>query len=189
MLEATGGYEQPLVGAMHKAAIALSVIEPSRVRAFARAKGLRAKSDPIDAAVIAAFGHAIKPPATSPPSARQQRLASMVLRRRQLLDHVSMEANRSAHYQEPLLQAQARALLKLLREQVRQCDLAIAEILAQDPLLTARAARLREVPGVGAVTAATLVAEMPELGTLRDEALPHWPGAGCRCVAHCTWPP
>jgi transposase len=169
VLEATGGYEQPLVRSLHNAGIALSVVEPARVRAFARAKGLRAKTDPIDAAALQAFGEAIAPAPTTAPSACQQRLGALVLRRRQLLDYVVMEANRCAHYCEALTRRQAAALLKALRNQISQCDQAIAAVIAEDETLAAKAARLQEVPGVGAVTATTLLAEMPELGTLRDE--------------------
>jgi transposase len=169
VLEATGGYEQPLVRSLHKAGIALSVMEPARVRAFARAKGLRAKTDPIDAAVLQAFGEAIHPAPTAAPSARQERLGELVLRRRQLLDHVVMEANRSAHYCDSLIRRQAAALLKALRNQIAQCDQAITALVTEDDTMAARAARLQEVPGVGAVTATTLLAEMPELGSLRDE--------------------
>lgn len=169
VVEATGGYEQGAVRALHGAGIALSVLEPSRVRAFARAKGLRAKSDPIDAAVLRAFGEAIKPAPTPAPSAQQQRLGEWVMRRRQLIESVVAEANRSAHYSDPLTRRQAAALLRMLRRQIAQCDEAITGLIAQDEAMAARAARLEQVPGVGLVTAATLLAEMPELGTLSDE--------------------
>lgn len=169
VLEATGGYEQPAVRALHAAAIALSVVEPGRVRAFARALGRHAKTDPIDAAVLSAFGRAVVLPATIPPSATQARLGEMVLRRRQLVEFTTAESNRSAHYTEALPRRQAAALLRTLRAQIATCEKAIAALLAADEALCARAARLQEVPGVGATTAATLLAEMPELGTLSDE--------------------
>lgn len=169
VLEATGGYEQPAVRALHAAAIALSVVEPGRVRAFARALGRHAKTDPIDAAVLSAFGRAVAPLATTPPSATQARLGELVLRRRQLVEFTTAESNRSAHYTEALPRRQAAALLRTLRAQIAACEKAIAALLAADEALCARAARLQEVPGVGATTAATLLAEMPELGSLSDE--------------------
>jgi transposase len=168
ILEATGGYEQGAVRALHGAGLALSVLEPSRVRAFARAMGLRAKSDPIDAGVLRAFGEAIAPLATPAPKAAQQRLAELVTRRRQLLESRTAESNRSAHYLEALARRQAAAVLRLLRRQIAQCEEAIAALICADAVLAARAARLQQVPGVGAITASTLLAEMPELGTLRD---------------------
>lgn len=168
VLEATGGYEQGAVRALHAAGISVSVLEPSRVRAFARAQGLRAKSDPIDAAVLRAFGAAIKPAPTPAPSAQEQRLGELVLRRRQLVEFVVAETNRSAHYRDALLRRQAAALLRTLRRQIAQCDGAITALIAQHETMAARAARLEQVPGVGFVTAATLLGEMPELGTLSD---------------------
>ncbi len=168
VLEATGGYEQPAVRALHAAGIALSVVEPGRVRAFARALGQRAKTDPIDAAVLSAFGRAVAPPPTAAPSAQQQRLGELVLRRRQLVEFVVAESNRAAHYTEKLPRKQSAALLRSLRGQIAACEKAIAAQIAEDETMKARAVRLQEVPGVGATTAATLLAEMPELGTLSD---------------------
>ena len=134
------------------------------------AKGLRAKTDPIDAAVLRAFGEALCPPATAAPTAPQQRLGELVLRRRQLLEFTTAEANRSAHYRDPLTRRQAAAALRMLRGQIAKCEAAIAALLAADPAMSARAARLQEVPGVAVITASTLLAEMPELGTLSDES-------------------
>jgi transposase len=170
VLEATGGYEQPAVRVLHAAGLALSVLQPARVRAFARAKGLRAKTDPIDAAVLRAFGEAICPPPTAAPTPTQERLGELTLRRRQLLEFTTAEANRSAHYRDPLPRRQAAAALRVLRRQIVQCEAAIAALLAADEALAARAARLQEVPGVATITASTLLAEMPELGTLSDES-------------------
>ncbi|MEI6351848.1 MAG: IS110 family transposase [Verrucomicrobiota bacterium] len=171
IMEATGGYEQPVVRALHAAGIALSVLEPSRVRAFARAKGLRAKTDPIDAAVLRAFGEALAPRLTTAPSAEQQQVGELVMRRRQLTESATCESNRAAHYTDPMARRQAAALMRLLRLQIAQCEKAIATLIANDPIMAPRAARLQEVPGVGAITAATLIAEMPELGSLRDEGV------------------
>ena len=169
VIEATGGYEQPAVRALHAAGLALSVVEPGRVRAFARALGQRAKTDPIDAAVLSAFGRAVAPAPTAAPSAPQQRLGELVRRRRQLVEFVVAESNRSVHYTDKLPRRQAAALLRTLRAQIAACEKAIAAQIAEDEAMQARATRLQEVPGVGATTAATLLAEMPELGTLSDE--------------------
>jgi len=169
VLEATGGYEQPAARALHAAGIALSILEPSRVRAFARAKGLRAKTDPIDAAVLRVFGEAIAPAPTPAPSELQQQLGEWVARRRQLVEFLVAETNRSAHYLQTAVRRQAATLLRSLRAQIARCDEAIATLIAQDQPTAARAARLQQVPGVGAVTAAVLLAEMPELGTLSNQ--------------------
>ena len=171
VLEASGGYERGLVRALHAAAVPVSVVEPGRVRAFARAKGHRAKTDPMDAAVLQAFGEALTPRPTAPETPQQQELAALALRRRQLLEFSTAEKNRSAHYDDALRRRQAKTLLALLERQIQQCDHALAALLRADEELTRKAARLQEVPGVGLVTATTLLAEMPELGTLSDAAV------------------
>jgi transposase len=169
IMEATGGYEQPAARCLHAAGIALSIVEPSRVRAFAHAKGRRAKTDPIDAAVLHDFGAAVSPPPAKPLSQGLLTLGELVTRRRQLTLATTCESNRSAHYEGAVARKQAAALLRLLREQIKTCEREIAKSIAQDADLAARAARLREVAGVGSVTVATLLADMPELGTLSDE--------------------
>jgi transposase len=168
ILEATGGYEAALVGALHAAGRTLSVITPSRARHFAGAKSEHAKTDPIDAGVLAAFGEAIAPAPTQPPSAAQTHLAALVGRRTQLVDTRTAEINRAAHYTEPLLRKQSRALLVLLERQIGQCERAIAAQIAAEQPMAERAARVQQVPGIGPVVAAVLQAQMPELGTLSD---------------------
>jgi transposase len=169
--EASGGYERAPVAALHQAAVPLSVVEAGRVRHFARAQGRRAKTDPIDARVLAQYGVALRPALTPPPTAQQERLEALDTRRRQLLDTLVAERNRSAHYTEALCCRQAQALLKALEKQKAQCEQAIARLIAADEKLQAKAHRLDAIPGVGATTAAVLLAGLPELGTLSDEAV------------------
>ena len=169
ILEASGGYEAALCTALHEAHCTLSIIQPGRVRHFASAKNRYAKTDRIDAAILAAFGAAIAPEATPPPSAAQRHLAELVRRRAQLMDMRTAELNRSAHYCDALLARQSRRLLALLARQIAQCDQAIAAQIAADETMKARGARLQQVPGIGPIVAAVLQAEMPELGSLNDE--------------------
>jgi transposase len=166
ILEATAGYEAALVRALHNAGQALSVIQPSRGRHFAHAKNERAKTDPIDAGVLAGFGEAIQPKPTAPPGAAQTHLAELVGRRAQLVETRTAELNRAAHYSDKLLCQQSRQLLKLLDGQVARCEKAIAAQIAAEPEMKARAARVQQLPGVGPVVAAVLQAQLPELGTL-----------------------
>lgn len=168
--EATGGYEQPAVRALHAAQVPVSIVEAGRVRHFAKAKGQRAKTDPIDAAVLSAYGRTFQPAATAAPTPQQARLAELSTRRRQLLTTLTAESNRCAHYLDPLALRQARDLRRLLAKQVAACDAALAEIIAADETLKVRAQRLDAIPGVGAVTAATVLAELPELGHISDAA-------------------
>jgi transposase len=168
--EATGGYEQPFVRVLHAAHIPVSIVEAGRVRHFAKAKGLRAKTDPIDAAVLSEYGRVLKPAATTAPTPQQARLAELSTRRLQLLTTLTAEGNRSAHYVDPLCVRQARQLRHLLEKQIAACDAALAEIIAADADLKAKAQRLDAIPGVGAVTAATVLAELPELGQISSPA-------------------
>ncbi len=167
--EATGGYEQPVVRALQAAKIPVSIIEAARVRYHARAQGQRAKTDPIDAAVLSSYGRTFKPLATLAASPQQQRLADLAQRRRQLIHARTAEHNRAEHYTDPLCVRQDRQLHKLLDQQIEQCDAAITALIAEDAGLARKAKRLQTIPGVGPVVAATVLAEMPELGTLNPQ--------------------
>lgn len=168
--EATGGYEKGVVAALHAAQVPASVVEAGRVRHYARALGQRAKTDPIDAPVLSAYGRAIQPPPTPAPTAQQTRLAELSTRRLQLIATRIAASNRAEHYAEKLCVRQARQLLRLLEKQIQECDCAITELIAADEKLQAQAERLDAIPGVGAVTAGTVLAEMPELGRISDAA-------------------
>lgn len=169
--EATGGYEQPVVRILHAASVPVSVVEAGRVRHFARAQGQRAKTDPIDAAVLSEYGRVFQPAATSAPTVQQARLAALSTRRLQLLQTRLAETNRAEHYLDKLCVRQARQLLRALEQQIEACDAAITELIAADEALQAKADRLDAIPGVGAVTAAAVLAELPELGGISDEAV------------------
>jgi transposase len=167
--EATGGYEQSVVRTLQAADIPVSIIEANRVRYFARAQGQRAKTDPIDAAVLTNYGVTFHPAATPAAAAQQQRLADLSQRRRQLIHTRTAEHNRAEHYTDPLCVRQARQLRKTLDKQIEQCDQAITALIAQDAVLAGKARRLTAIAGVGPVVAATVLAEMPELGTLNPQ--------------------
>ncbi len=168
--EATGGYEQPLVRVLQAANIPVSIVEAGRVRHFAKAKGLRAKTDPIDAAVLSEYGRAFKPAATIAPTPQQVRLAQVSTRRSQLLATLIAQTNRADHYTDTLCLRQSRQLIRALEKQIAQCDRALTEIIAADQALKTKAQRLDAIPGVGALTAATVLAELPELGALSNQA-------------------
>jgi transposase len=167
--EATGGYEQAVVRALQTAGIPVSIVEAGRVRYFARAHGQRAKTDPIDAAVLSAYGATFHPAATALASPQQQQLAELSQRRRQLIQLLVTERNHAEHYTDAFRLRQSRRLRKTLNQQIEQCDEAIATLIAQDAELARKAKRLDAIPGVGTVVAATMLAEMPELGTLTKQ--------------------
>lgn len=167
--EAIGGYEQPSVRVLHAVGVPVSIIEAGRVRYFARAQGQRAKTDPIDAAVLSAYGTTFQPAATPPASPQQQQLANLTQRRRQLLQLLTNERNHAEHYNDTFRRSQTRQLCRTLEKQIEQCDAAIACLIATNAQLAHKASRLKAIPGVGPVVAATVLAEMPELGTLNRQ--------------------
>jgi len=169
--ESTGNCHRALVSAAHAAGVALTVANPRQVRAFAEGLGRRAKTDPIDTQSLYDFGRLTEPKADRAPSAAQSALQDLVVARQQAVLERSTLQLQAAGYQLPLLKALARARLKVLSAQIAKIEAAIAKTLAAEEALAAQAARLAEVQGVGALTAATALALCPELGTLtRGEA-------------------
>jgi transposase len=168
--EATGGYEKSVVRALQAAHVPVAVVEAGRVRSFARAQGRRAKSDPIDAAVLAHYGKSIQPPFSAPPAPAQICLTELTGRRQQLMHMTVQERGHAEHYTDAFSRKQSRQLLALLQKQIEQCDRAIADLIQKDPVLAQKAGRLDQIPGVGPVVASTVLAEMPELGAVSDAA-------------------
>jgi transposase len=164
-VEATGGYEKVVVAALAGAGLPVVVVNPAQVRAFATALGKRAKTDPIDAAVIARFVEATRPQVRPLPSEETQLLADLVARRRQIVEMIGAERQR-------LKRATAQAaksinrLLKALEKELTSLDRDIDDNVRSSPAWAHAEDLLTSVPGVGNITARTLIAEMPELGTL-----------------------
>ena len=171
IVEASGGYEQMIARQLREAGFAVSIVDPARVRWFARSKGLRAKTDPIDAAVIREFGAVHRPAPTPAPSADQTRLVALVARRRQLVDMRTQESNHAEHYADAWICRQNKALLRSFDRQIAACDQAIAALLASNQPMRERRDRVQQVPGVGPVVAATLQAFLPELGSYSDQSI------------------
>ena len=170
LMEATGGYEMALVRQAQAAGLAVAVANPHQIRSFARAKGRLAKTDALDARVIAEFAAVMHPPALPPADAQREVLADLVARRRQLIEMLTAEKNR-------LQQAPARIAeliqehLQLLKSQLACVDTEIALTIDADPALAHRRAILTSVPGIGEITAAVILAELPELGTTGDKQI------------------
>lgn len=168
VLEATGGYEAGLVAALHQAQILCSVVLPGRVRAYAKAMGLHAKTDPIDAGLLSAYGHAAKPSPTPARSAHEQTFLETVRQRQQLVEMRTSLQNQAAHLRDGQAQKRHRLVLRALAVQIADCERQLAQLQAADPQLQQRSERLQQVTGVGPIIAATLLAEMPELGSLHS---------------------
>lgn len=170
VLEATGGYERAAAAALRAAGLPTTVINPRKARAFAVASGQAAKTDRIDARLLAEYGAAMHPEPQPAPDPATEQLAALVGRRRQLVAMRVAEGNRLAGLP-AAVQDDVRAHQTWLRERTAKLDGQIRAAVAMDRTLAARAALLQTVPGVGATTAATLVAELPELGTRTGKQL------------------
>ena len=165
-LEATGGLETAAVAQLHAAGLAVVVVNPAQVRSFALALGQRTKSDPIDAAVIAAFAAATRPQVRPLPDAQTRLLADLVARRRQILAMVGAEQNRLHRAGGTQTQKSIKRLLAALKRELASIDADMDGQIRKSPLWLVRQNLLTSVPGVGATTARTLLAELPELGSL-----------------------
>ncbi len=170
VLEATGGYERAIVAACTAAGLPVAVLNPAQVRAFARAIGRPAKSDPIDAGVLARFGARLEPVARPPDDAETQALAALVARRRQLLDMLGAERRRLPQAATTAVQQNLRAHIRWLDGRVDEVDDEIASAVQAHPRWQVQNTLLRSVPGIGPVVAHTLLAEFPELGQLDRRA-------------------
>ena len=164
--EATGGYERDVVAALHQAAIALTVLNPARVRFFARAQGQRAKTDPIDAQVLTAYGQALRPKPTPARSPVEQHLSEWVRRRKQLLEMLVAQRQQAEGLTLASLRRQAKRLISHLERALEQIQEQLKELCAQTPPLDRRVQTLQTITGVGTTTALAVLAELPELGTL-----------------------
>src|SRR3954465_11059878 len=165
VLEATGGLEGRPPAAPAAAGLPVAVVNPRRVRAFARATGRLAKTDRRDAATIARFAQAGRPPAGPPPDGATRRLGALVARRRQLLEMLVAERDRR-HAADPALHEGIDAHLRWLGEALDGIERDLDAAVRASPLWRAKEELLRSVPGVGPVSARTLLAQLPELGSL-----------------------
>lgn len=167
VVEATGGYERALVAACVTAGLAVAVVNPRQVRAFAQALGRTAKTDDIDANVLAEFGARVQPTARAISDRETQALAALVLRRRQLVEMIGMERRRLE--QAPPTGKITRDLrnhIRWLERRVEDVDDEIGTAIQASPAWRVQDDLLRSVPGIGPTTARTLLAELPELGRL-----------------------
>jgi transposase len=170
VLEATGGLEGPLVGAVAAAGLPVVVVNPRQVRDFAKATGRLAKTDTLDAAVLAHFAAAVQPAVRPLPDAATQGLAAVVTRRRQLVDMLTAERNRLSCA--PLgLRKELQAHIRWRERRIAGLDTELEHAIRTSPVWRAQEARLRSVPGIGPIVARTLLAQLPELGTLAPKPL------------------
>ena len=165
VLEASGGYERAVDAALVAVGLPAALVNPRQVRDFARSRNILAKTDRLDAWGLARFAAEVQPPLRPRPDAATQDLHSLATRRRQLLGMRVAEQQRRPQTV-PALRANVDAHLAWLTAALADLDAQLAAAIAADPRLCARAAWLQSIPGIGPVTCHTLLAELPELGTL-----------------------
>jgi transposase len=165
VLEATGGYETAVTAALVAAGLAVAVINPRQVRDFARATGQLAKSDALDARVLALFAARVQPPPRPLPDAVAQDVAALLARRRQLLEMRTAEQHRRPSLA-PRLRPALDAHVVWLSQQLTELDGELDRTLRDSPIWREKEDLLRSIPGIGPVVARTLLGELPELGTL-----------------------
>jgi transposase len=170
VMEATGGYQAPLVAALTLVDIAVAVVNPRQVRDFARATGMLAKTDALDAEVIARFGEALRPAPRLMPDAETQALQAVVMRRRQLVDMITAESNRLATALEPV-RRDIEEHISWMRRRLKDIDDDLYSALKKSPLWRVKEQILRSAPGIGRVTTCALVAQLPELGALNGRKI------------------
>jgi len=166
VLEATGGFETVVAAALAAAGLPLAVVNPRQIRDFARATGRLAKTDRLDAAVIARFAEAIRPEPRPVPTEEAQALGELVARRRQVVETMVAERNRRRHLTQPRLLKGVDRVLAVLQAQLSEIEADIDDAIRQTPAWRDKEDLLRTVPGIGPATARTLIAELPELGSL-----------------------
>jgi transposase len=170
VLEATGGYEMPVTGALAAAALPVVVVNPRHVRDFAKATGTLAKTDALDAQTLAHFAEVIQPAPRPLPDAQTHALAALVARRRQLVDMLTAEKNR-LRQASTQIRSSLHAHITWLERAIQEADTDVAETIRHSPLWREKDELLRSAPGVGPVFSTTMLATVPELGTLTHKQI------------------
>ena len=170
IVEATGGLELPVVAELYAAPLPVALTNPARVREFAKSIGQLAKTDKMDARLLARFGQAVQPPLYRLATPEEQHLSDLLLRRHQLIEMRTAEHNRLGTARAPV-RPHIEKHLDWLAQAMADLDTEIGDFMRQTPLWQRQDELLRSVPGVGRITAYTLLADLPELGTLNRKQI------------------
>jgi transposase len=165
VVEATGGYQRGVVEALFHAGLSVAVVNPARVRQFARACGLRAKTDKLDAQVLAEFGRRVQPRRYAGKNEAEKQLSALLVRRKQVEEMLKAEQNRLRTIS-PALRGSVERIIAVLKEEKKLLDEQIRELMNEQKAWHEQTEILGSAPGVGMVTTATLLAELPELGKM-----------------------
>ena len=164
VLEATGGYEMSLASELQAAELPVAVVNPRRIRDFAKAAGTMAKTDKLDARIIAGYGATFKPPPSGVVDGQSRKLRALVARRNQLVQMRTAENNRMEHAIDKVVARSVRAMIATLEKEIEKVQKQISDHIEQQPELKHKADILKSTPGIGDTTASMLVIELPELG-------------------------
>ena len=170
ILEATGGLEQPVAAALALAGLPVAVVNPRQVRDFAKAVGKLAKTDTLDAKVLAHFAEAVRPEPRPLQDEQAQLLSATLLRRRQIIAMITSEENRLPTAPRPI-RRRIEVHLRWLKQELKRTNEELEQIVQESPIWREKAALLRSVPGVGSTLSVTLLAELPELEHLNRKKL------------------
>jgi transposase len=165
VVEATGGYHRGVAQALFEAGLAVAVVNPARVRQFARACGILSKTDKLDAQVLAVFGQRVQPRRYESKSEGEQELSALLVRRRQVEEMLKAEQNRLRTISKNL-RGSVERMIACLKEEKKTMDAQIQEFMGNQEAWQEQTKILGSVPGVGMITTATLLAELPELGKM-----------------------
>ena len=166
VLEATGGFEITVAAGLAGAELPVAVVNPAQIRAFARAVGRLAKTDRLDASIIARFADQVRPVARPMASKEAQALGELVARRRQVVEMIGMETNRRQQAQSLCVQRGVDRILTVLQAELAELDRDIDGRIKASPAWHVAESLLTSVPGIGPITARTIIAELPELGQI-----------------------
>ncbi len=166
VVESTGGYERNLVEALDSASLPVAVVNPRKVRDFGRAIGRLAKTDRIDAKLLADYGAAIRPERRALPDRRTRAMQALVARRAQLVKMRTAELNRREHAHDRVIAQSLTAVIKTIDRELCKVEQHVAQLIEQQPAWRQKRQALLSVPGIGPTTAAMLLSDVPELGEL-----------------------
>jgi transposase len=171
VLEASGGFERPVAARLAASGIAVAVLNPRQTRDFARATGRLAKTDRLDAKILARFAEAVRPAPRTLPDAEAREFQAILARRRQLIQMMTAEKNRLGAATSKAVAKRIEAHIRWLEKELSRTDRDLDEAIESSPAFKENKALLRSVPGVGPVLCRMLLAELPELGSLSPREL------------------
>ena len=171
VMEATGGMEVPLYVALQEADLPVAVVNPRHIRDFARSMGVLAKTDKVDAKVLARYAATIQPETRPGPDEKARQLKALVTRRRQLGEMIVAETNRARAIRDKAVKQRIQVHIDWLKQELANIDRSISRMIKEDPVWHAKGKLLQSVPGVGPVLSATIIADLPELGILSPKKI------------------